>query len=173
MRLSIKILSLVAAIASTLTVKADTLDFTLTGGSDIYTFSLPSDPSPDSTVIGTSFTLSGVLITQDPGTPTGIAFSTDVTFSETGHGGGLQFPLPSPPPLSLDLDLTGPQLYTGSEISPMFSPTSTPFTLEDGNSDTFTLDIAAETIPEPSSIALLATGLLTLSGTTRRRFFAR
>jgi hypothetical protein len=177
MRLSIKILSLATIIAAAVAAKADTLDFTLIGGGDTYTFTLPSNPSPDSSVMGTSFTLSNIMVTEDGGTPMGITFSSDLTFSELAHSGGLEFPLPSSPlPTPVNLDLTGPQLYTGSENSPMFSPTSTPFTLQGANnSGTFTLDIttAQSPIPEPSSIALLTTGLLALAGTARRKLLTR
>jgi len=177
MRLSIKILSLATIIAAAVAAKADTLDFTLIGGGNTYTFTLPSNPSPNSSVMGTSFTLSNIMVTEDAGTPMGIVFSSDLTFSEIAHGGGLEFPLPSSPlPTPINLDLTGPQLYMGSENSPMFSPTSMPFTLKDAtDSDTFTLDIATtqSPVPEPSSIALLTTGLLALAGTGRRKLLTR
>jgi PEP-CTERM motif-containing protein len=172
MRLPIKLLSLAIILTAAWSAKADTLVFTLSGGGDTFTFSLPSNPSPDSGIPGTSFTLMNILITQD----SMIDFTADITFSNGGHGGGLEFPLPSSPfPPPINLDLTGPQLYTGSEISPSFSPTVTPFTLSEPNSsDTFTLDITdASTVPEPSTVAMLATGLLALAGTARRKLLAR
>jgi len=172
MRLPIKLLSLAVILTAAWSAKADTLEFTLSGGGDTFTFSLPSNPSPDSSISGTSFTLMNILITQD----STIDFTSDITFSNGSHGGGLEFPLPSSPfPPPIDLNLIGPQLYTGSEISPIFSPTVTPFTLSaPKGSDIFTLNITdASAIPEPSTITMLATGLLTLAGTARRTLLAR
>jgi hypothetical protein len=113
-----------------------------------------------------------ILITQN----STIGFSSDLTFSNSSAGGGLEFALPSPPPISINLDLIGPQLYAGSEASPIFSPTTTPFTLEQPKgSDPFTLGIAAaqSPVPEPSSFALLATGLFALTGAARSKSIAR
>ena len=175
MNLPIKILSLAAILATTFTAKADTLDFTLIGGGNTFTFSLPSNPSPDSDTLGTQFVLSSILITEDPGTPGSIAFSTDLTFSNSSVGGGVAFPLPSIPPISVDLNLSGPQLYTGTEDAPMFSPTTTPLVLDEAKSgDSFTLDITdASPVPEPSSIAMFGSGLLALAGVARMKFLAR
>jgi hypothetical protein len=162
MRLPTKLLCLAVILIASWSAKADTLDFTLSGDGDTFTFSLPSNPSPDSSISGTSFTLMNIPITQD----SMIDFTADITFSNGSHGGGLEFPLPSPTPLPINLDLTGPQLYTGSETSPIFSPTVTPFTLSvPKGDDIFTLDITdASAIPEPSTVAMLATGLLALTG---------
>jgi hypothetical protein len=169
MILPIKILSLTAILAASLTVKADTLDFTLTGGGNTFTFSLPSNPSPDSSVGGTSFTLDNIMVSDGL-----ISFSTDIKFSNLTAGGGLDFSIPSPPPLpDTDLDLVGAQLYSGLEASPMFSATTTPFTLQVPKStENYTLAIVDASVPEPASIGLLATGLLALAGTSRCKCLA-
>jgi hypothetical protein len=171
MNLPIKALSFAAFLAASLTAKADTLGFTLTGGGDTFTFSLPSNPTPDSSTNGTSFTLNNIMVTDGM-----ISFSTDLKFSNLAAGGGLDFSVPSPPPVpSIDLDLLGPQLYSGLESSPMFSATATPFmlSLPKEDNDEFTLAIANLSVPEPRSIELLATGLLAIAGTVRRKTLPR
>ena len=169
MTLPIKVLFLAAILATTLTLKADTLDFSLTGGGDTFTFSLPSNPSPDSSTSGTSFTLDNIMITEGL-----IGFTTDLSFSNLSAGGGLSFLRPASPPLpGSSLDLVGPQLYGGTESSPMFSATSTPFMLSQPKGDlNYTLAIADASVPEPASLGLLATGVLALAETVRRKRLA-
>jgi PEP-CTERM motif len=173
MRLPIKLLSL-AILATAFAAKADTLDFTITGDGNTFTFSLPSNPTPDSFSNGVSFTLANILITEGL-----TSFSSDITFyniNDPSHDGGLLFLLPSlPPPTPPEsVDLVGAQVYetTSPEASPIFSPAT--FTLMEGNpkGDTFTVDIAPA-VPEPSSISLLATGILALGATVRRKFSVR
>ena len=162
MILPIKVLSLAAVLAASLSAKADTLEFTLTGEGNTFTFSLPSNPSPDSSTNGTTFTLDNIMVTEGL-----ISFSTDLKFSNLTADGGLDFSIPSPPPLpAIDLDLVGPQLYSGLEASPMFSATTTPFVLNKPKQDSndFTLAIADVSGPESPSIWLLGTGLLALAG---------
>jgi hypothetical protein len=171
MNLPIKALSFAAFLAASLTAKADTLEFTLTGGGNTLTLSLPSNPTPDSSTNGTSFTLDNIMVTEGI-----ISFSTDLKFSNLTAGGGLDFSIPSPPPVpGTDLDLLGPQLYSGLESSPMFSATATPFLLSrpKEDSDDFTLTIANLSVPEPRSIELFATGLLAIAGTVRRKSLPR
>jgi hypothetical protein len=167
MALPLKVLSIAAILATTLTVKADTLDFTLTGGGNTFTFTLPSNPTPDSSTNGASFTLDNIMVSEGL-----FSFSTDIKFSNLTDGGGLDFSLPVAPPLpGTDLDLVGPQLYSGTEALPIFSATSTPFILnEPKGSDDFTLAIVDTSVPEPASIGLLATGLLAAAGMARKRF---
>lgn len=169
MTLPTKVLSLAVLLAATLTVKADTLDFTLTGGGNTFTFSLPSNPAPDSSSSGVSFTLNNIMVTEGL-----ISFTTNLTFSNLSQGGGLDFMIPAAPPLpGLGLDLIGPQIYSGLEASPIFGPTTTPLGLETPKGgDEYTLGITDPSVPEPTSIGLLATGMLALAGTVRRKHLA-
>jgi hypothetical protein len=165
MRLSCKALVFIALLLTSFAAKADTLNFTLSSSPDTFTFSLPSDPIPDSSSSGASFTLDGVMITEGL-----ISFTTDLSFyneSDSSHPGGLQFDLPAPPigPTG-SIDLTGPQVYTGSESSPLFSTES--LTLTDATGAAYTLDIAS-TVPEPSTLALFTTGMIALVGIARRK----
>jgi len=172
MHLPCKVLALASLLAIPLASRADTLDFTLTGGGNTYSFSLPSNPTPDSTSPGVSFTLDNILVALNPGSPLGIDFTANLVFSELGSGGGIAFPIPSPPPTSVTLDLVGAQLFGGTVNAPAFAPTTTPFMLsEPKGSDASTLDIASE-VPEPSTLAYLGAGILALAGVARRRFTA-
>ena len=169
MNLPIKLLSF-AILATPFVAKADTLDFTLSGGGDTFTFSLPSNPVPGSSSNGVSFTLSNILISEGAA-----SFTSDITFfniNDAAHPGGLMFSLPIAPPVPpTNIDLTGDQTYepTSLESAPVFAPGQ--FNLTDGSpkgDDDFTLDIASE-VPEPSSITLLASGFLALAATVRRK----
>jgi len=172
MRLPVKLLSF-AILATALAAKADTLDFTINGDGNTFTFSLPSNPTPSSFSSGASFTLANILITEGI-----LSFTSDITFfniNDAAHDGGLLFSLPAPPPPlpPSNIDLVGEQVYetTSPESAPIFAPGQ--FTLTEGSAkgDTFTLDIAPA-VPEPSSISLLATGILALGATVRRKFSA-
>jgi PEP-CTERM motif len=69
----------------------------------------------------------------------------------------------------------GPQLYTGDESDPIFTPGT--YSLS-GDPDSHTFDTesitltisAAPAVPEPSSLVLLGTGVLGCAGAVRRRF---
>jgi PEP-CTERM motif len=170
MNLPIKLLSF-AILAAPFVAKADTLNFTLTGEGDTYTFSLPSNPVPSSSSNGVSFTLPSVLITEGA-----ISFTSDITFfnlNDTANSGGLLFSLPALPPVPpTNVDLTGEQTYeaTSLESAPVFAPGD--FNLIAGSpkgDEDFTLAIASD-VPEPSSLSLLALGTLALATTVRRKF---
>jgi hypothetical protein len=170
MNLPVKLLSL-AILSTPFVAKADTLDFTLSGGGNTFTFSLPSNPVPGSFSNAVSFTLPSILITEGA-----ISFTSDITFfniNDAAHAGGLMFSLPAlPPPLPpANIDLTGEQTYdpTSLESAPVFALGQ--FSLTDGSpkgDDDFTLNIDAD-VPEPSSITLLGSGILALAATVRRK----
>ena len=141
----------VAALIAPL-AKADTLDFTLTQGSNTYTFSLPSSPTPDSVVNGQDFVIANQIININ----NMFGETSNITFRNSSDTGGLDF---------LDAALPGPQLYTGTEAAPTFRTGQ--FSL----SDSFNLTITPEStgVPEPPTISLLALGILALGTLTHRR----
>jgi hypothetical protein len=162
MRVLVKALSLlaIAATATATAAKADT--FKLTGDGDTYTFSIAS--SPTITEIPFGFIVNGVTVTDD-----GISqANSTLTFYDTAFSGGLEIQ-PNPNTLVFNSD----QLYSGTNGSPTFL-LGTFKLVDDIDGSKYKLVIKADPpsaspIPEPSSIALLATGTLAFAGTIRRK----
>ena len=141
--------------------KADSIDnFTYQAGGNTYTWQLPSSPSisPDSFLPGLVFGITDVAYAENdiPQNPAVLDFHS-FTF-----GGGLSlgdliqgtFPI-----IASDF-----QIYAGSEDAPTFLTGTFGLTdyASDGNGLPATLTITA--VPEPSSLMLLATGMLALLG---------
>jgi hypothetical protein len=168
MRCLRSVLILTALLFASFAAKADSLEFVLSGPAGTFDFPLSSNPTPDSSSNGVSFTVDGVLINSVM-----VSFTTDITFYNSGdssHPGGLSFELPAPPIGPTEsIDLTGPQLYTNTEAAPLFSPGT--FSLFDVAGALYTLDIMAT--PEPSTIALFSTGLILFAGVARRKLSVR
>jgi hypothetical protein len=141
--------------------KADTLLlFDLSGAGSTYTFSLDSTPPIASAAAGFSFTLNGIDITIDDL----FGVTSGMTFFNGARGGGVSL-------LNIPggaLDLTGPQLYSGSETTPSFGPGG-PISLTDSAGAPFSLTITAAPTPEPGTLTLLATGAIATLGSIRRR----
>jgi len=159
MRTVYQVLVLAFAVLVAPLAKADTLDFTLTGAGNTYTFSLDSSPIPDAISNGLNFTLDNILVNVNDQ----FGQSSDIRFFNTSEDGGLGF---------LDLPgviLEGDQLYTGTEAAPTFR-TGT-FNLLRLNTTPFTLTIAPGTspVPEPGTFALLGTGAIATLRSIRRR----
>ncbi len=174
MRLSV----LVTAFALLVPLAAHADNFTLTGQGQTIAFSLPDSPQPSEFGDGTGFAIdnvdvdfNGTLISESVGfyaARTGIAISiADETFFA---GGGASASDP-------ELIALGSQLYTGSESSPTFVLGT--YTIDNGGhiglpEGDYSLTITGDTAvtPEPSSLALLGSGVIGLAGLVRRRFIA-
>lgn len=155
MRTLHQVLVLACALLIAPIVKADTLDFTITGQGSTYTFSLDSSPTPDLFVTDVFFRLDNQPINVD----NQFGETSDIRFFTNFASGGVSF---------LSLILSGPQLYTGTEASPTFLTGQ--FSLASGLTP-YTLTITPEStsVPEPGTLLLLATGTLATLRSLRRR----
>jgi PEP-CTERM motif len=157
MCLTLKFLCLTALAATSLVAKAD--GFTLTEGSNVIVWQLPSNPVPDFSN-PVFFVLDNIPIDYD-----GTSETADIEFHVTVAG--------TPGFVSLAIDgVSVPvvaygaveQTFSGSTSSPNFLYGVYPLTSEDGPA---TLTIT----PEPTSFLLLGSGLLFFAGTARRKLF--
>jgi hypothetical protein len=149
------------AVSTAIVARADTDNFTLTGQGNTVTFSLPSSPTPYA-VGSDDFVLDNVSVIVN-----GVGQTDGLDFYTPADGGGLEF-------ADGDYNLYGLPVFSGSLSDPTF--TLGDYALDLGSSTSgiaYNLDITNATAPEPSSILLLATGVLALLGGFSIKRFAR
>jgi hypothetical protein len=154
---------------------------------DVFTWTLPASPTIGSGdfMTGNSFTIMGVPLSEN-GAPVG-DFVFDF-YNSNGGGGFDAFLMGS----ATILNEFGPQVYTGptgnQEGTPTFVPgTYKPFsgtgTLSNGLTGTLVITSTvgagdsfkytlSKSVPEPSALLLLGSGLLSLIGLARKRITA-
>lgn len=138
-----------------LAAHASTVDtFTVTSNNDhsVITFQLSATPAPIVDDGGFEF--------DNINTSAGLR---DILFFDASNGGGLSLDGSGLP--------YGPQLFSGTDANPTFLLNT--FQLSNSSdltTDDYTVSVTqASTTPEPSSLLMLGTGALALSGVLRRR----
>ena len=139
---------------------AGTYNFTVTEDGVTDTFSLPSSPvvPPAGDVPGQFFDLFGVAVSEN-----GVVSDPGVGFGDTGYE--VDFGV-----LDGSLYVVGPTLFTGTDAAPTFilgDFTGTNFF----TGEAVNIDITAAT-PEPSSLLLMGSGLISFAGLLRRKLKA-
>lgn len=156
-----------ALLFASVAARASTIDdFTLQSGTTTITFSIPLPASPDNSLEG---------VFSDFDVP--VAVNGTAATSSSSEETFLNSTFDAPKDLHVSYALAGQtevlnedgqQLYTGSESSPTFDLGTFAFT--SGDTLTITQVATPAVTPEPSSIALLGTGLLGAAGVLRKRF---
>lgn len=169
----LSLVALSATLFANSSAKANTIDtLFLTGGSNSYTFDLPETGTPSGIKnacpekTSGDFCYNSVKIDDN-----GVKFFGTIEFFTAAKGGGLEIFDSSHHSL---LDLDGAQLFTGSLSSPTLVGGLYDLTLEGEDCDdrkvAYHLNLDPPSpVPEPSSLALLSSGILGAAGVVRRR----
>jgi hypothetical protein len=143
-------------------VRAETLDFTLTGEGSTYAFQLPSSPTPNAGSNDAGFAIANVIITLD-GTS---ELAAEIAFLSEPAGGGLEF--------VGDLPLfDGPQLFSGDPSAPTFI-TGDYSLVNSQDQAPYTLTITdapaggAAPVPELRTWLMLLAGFAAMAGMRKR-----
>jgi hypothetical protein len=166
----------VFALFSATQAQADTIDnFTYQAGANTFQWQLPASPTvlASNIIPGFSFTIPNVAFSENGivQNPADVEF-----FSVLNLGGGFDFKVLVFDPVTQSffplISAVGPSIYAGPESTPTFL-TGT-FSMTDfGNANAVgiasTLAITSTSVPEPSSLMLLGTGMLVLLGFARKK----
>jgi hypothetical protein len=150
------------AFLSTVANAAPVYKFELTGAY-MATWQLAMPVVPDDTFAGQQFTLWNVVGSFENASTS----KADVTFFNSAEGGGLNLYDFAAHTNLLSTD--GPQLYTGTESSPLFNLGTFALTQFQGAGQ-YTLVVSEVTpVPEPASLALTVCGMVGIGAATRFR----
>jgi PEP-CTERM motif len=154
----------VCALISATRAKADDVDqFTYDFGGNTFTWELPTSPTPTSFTIGVYFDIANVPYSENgvPETP------GTFDFYNTSDGGGFDLYVGT----TVILNDFGDQVYSGAESAPTFL-IGVPFDLNNGSPSGPMGSLSTTATPEPSSLLLLAGGLLSFLGLAWKRRIA-
>ena len=142
----------------------DIFSFQLGGAT--YTWELPASPTiPPSDATTVSFVIPNLPYSLNGVVSTFFPNQFDFFTASDGGGFALLNTLNPSFPLHVALDEFGPQFFAGSTSAPTFLPGT--YMLTSGRNGPGTLTI---TTPEPSSLLLIGSGVLTLLGFARKQF---
>jgi len=145
-------LAIVGGLASGFTAaasaEASTLNFQMTGDYQ-YSWTMDSDQTPD-------FLLPGQVLEIHNPSPD---IATVIFFDATFQGGGIRLLGPA----STLADLTGPQLFSGTEAAPHFAPGIFGFTGDTKKgvpaNETLTISAVVAATPAPAALPLFASAI--------------
>lgn len=152
-------------------VRADSLNYSYTAGTNTFAWVLPTNPTPGSYGIGLGFALNNISFSEtgSGGTTTGTG---TMDFFNGANGGGFDLWVGS---YNYLINAYGPQLYSGPESAPTML--AGPFTVVVDYGDGTVPPVSgtsgnATSVPEPGTLPLLAIGLA-IALAFSFRFFAR